>query len=197
MSSLTDSSNIPCTAHPQSLTRLRCTECETPICPKCMVMYEVGFKCPGCAKKRPSHVAQVEPRHWLTVGIAGIGLGLGYGWLHPWLMAIGVLRIFGLPVLAFLLAYGLGKSLGGLAHRLAGHKINRKLSACVVLCALVGAALALPLQTEVMAILEVVGSTSNNPYLSGTSSDFFMLGPALRLLGLLFFVQGLYRAFQI
>jgi hypothetical protein len=161
-----------------------------------MVMYEVGFKCPGCAKKRPSHLAQVEPRHWLAAGIAGIGLGLGYGWLHPWLMAIGVLRILGLPILAFLLAYGLGKSLGGLAHRLAGHKINRKLTTLALLCTLAGAALALPLQAEVMSILEVLGSASNNPYLFGTSSDFYMLGPALRLLGLFFFLQGLYRAFQ-
>lgn len=161
-----------------------------------MVMYEVGFKCPGCAKKRPSHLAQVALRHWLTAGAVGLGLGLGYGWLHPWLMAIGVLRIFGLPVLAFLLAYGLGKSAGGLAHRLAGYKRNWKLSLLVVFSVLAGAFLALPFQTELMNVWEVVGSASSNPYLSGTSSAFYVLGPALRLLGLYFFVQGIYRAFQ-
>jgi hypothetical protein len=30
-------------------TRLRCAECETPVCPSCFVRTAVGFKCPTCA----------------------------------------------------------------------------------------------------------------------------------------------------
>lgn len=159
-------------------------------------MYEVGFKCPDCAKKRPSHLAQVKAQHWLAAGVAGICLGFGYGWLHPWLMAIGVLRIFGLPILAFLLAYGLGKSAGGLAYRLAGHKMSRALGWTALAACLFGTLLAAPLQQEVLAVVEIIGNISNNPDGAGTSSAFYFLGPGLRLLGLFFFLRGFYRAFQ-
>ncbi len=191
-----ESQNIPCAVHPQTLTRLRCTECEKPICPQCMVMYEVGFKCPTCAKKRPSHLEQVSGVLLLRVVPLGLLAGFGYGWLHPWLMGVGVLHFFGIPVLAFLLAYGLGKGLGGWLHRMVLHKIHPALSLLLVLGAVVGVLLASPFQQEVLAVWSIVGSLSENPYLAGNSSSLYVLGPGLRLLGAFFFIRGLYRAFQ-
>lgn len=38
-----------CARHPEVETRLRCSTCETPICPSCGREAAVGFKCPDCA----------------------------------------------------------------------------------------------------------------------------------------------------
>jgi hypothetical protein len=49
-----------CVNHPQKSTRLRCTECEQPICTTCMIPCEVGFKCKRCLKNKQSHVVQAS-----------------------------------------------------------------------------------------------------------------------------------------
>ena len=40
---------LKCGRHEES-TRLRCVECQAPICPKCLVRTEVGMRCEDCAK---------------------------------------------------------------------------------------------------------------------------------------------------
>ncbi len=40
-----------CAAHPSTPTRLRCSSCETPICPECAREAAVGYKCPDCARQ--------------------------------------------------------------------------------------------------------------------------------------------------
>ncbi|GAA3054371.1 membrane associated rhomboid family serine protease [Streptomyces olivoverticillatus] len=37
-----------CYRHPDRETGIRCTRCERPICPQCMVSASVGFQCPEC-----------------------------------------------------------------------------------------------------------------------------------------------------
>lgn len=37
-----------CYRHPDRLTGIRCTRCNRPICPECMVAAPVGFQCPEC-----------------------------------------------------------------------------------------------------------------------------------------------------
>jgi len=41
----------PCATHPSTTTRLRCSSCETPICPDCAREAAVGYKCPACARQ--------------------------------------------------------------------------------------------------------------------------------------------------
>ncbi|MDT0609667.1 rhomboid family intramembrane serine protease [Streptomyces lancefieldiae] len=41
-----------CYRHPDRETGIRCTRCERPICPDCMVNASVGFHCPDCATGR-------------------------------------------------------------------------------------------------------------------------------------------------
>lgn len=43
---------LRCAAHPGTETYLRCAQCGTPICPRCLVMTPVGAKCPACARSR-------------------------------------------------------------------------------------------------------------------------------------------------
>ncbi|PSJ28683.1 rhomboid family intramembrane serine protease [Streptosporangium nondiastaticum] len=39
---------VGCYRHPDRETGIRCTRCERPICPECMVSASVGFQCPAC-----------------------------------------------------------------------------------------------------------------------------------------------------
>jgi hypothetical protein len=43
---------VRCSYHPDTFTRLRCSRCGKPICPKCAVRTPVGLRCPDCAGVR-------------------------------------------------------------------------------------------------------------------------------------------------
>jgi hypothetical protein len=67
-----DTTGTTCSRHPGTLTRLSCSECGTPICPRCAVDAPVGQKCPGCARQSRSVRRQGKPQQY----VKAVGFGL-------------------------------------------------------------------------------------------------------------------------
>jgi hypothetical protein len=51
-SEVPSSDEVRCSYHPDTPTRLRCSRCGKPICPRCGVRTPVGLRCPDCAGVR-------------------------------------------------------------------------------------------------------------------------------------------------
>src|SRR3954453_16050089 len=90
MSSLPDTlanaGPVPCADHPDVETRLRCSRCGKPICPRCAVRTPVGMRCPDCAGTRATVVA--NPAGTLKAALAGLAVatlaGIGWGFFPTW-----------------------------------------------------------------------------------------------------------------
>lgn len=71
---------VECARHPGVETALRCSRCETPICPSCLIQSPVGARCPDCARvvRAPMYVlsGQTMLRAGLAAGVGGIVMGL-------------------------------------------------------------------------------------------------------------------------
>ena len=74
------SGSVPCADHPDVETRLRCSRCGRPICPRCGVRTPVGMRCPDCAGTRSAVAA--NPARTLTAAAAGLAVAtvVGIGW---------------------------------------------------------------------------------------------------------------------
>ncbi|GAB3120052.1 rhomboid family intramembrane serine protease [Streptomyces calidiresistens] len=51
-----------CYRHPERETGIRCTRCERPICPDCMVDASVGYHCPECVRAAEASTRGSRPR---------------------------------------------------------------------------------------------------------------------------------------
>lgn len=83
-----DSTDVTyCARHPQTETRLACTQCGTPICPACLVDAPVGQKCPDCARQpkrarvggRPDQYARAVGFGVGATAVAAIVLSVVFG----------------------------------------------------------------------------------------------------------------------
>jgi hypothetical protein len=78
---------IYCQRHPDVETGLRCGRCDTPICPKCVVMTDVGARCPTCAPRRQLPQFELSPLFALRGAgaaiVAGALVGLAWGLILP------------------------------------------------------------------------------------------------------------------
>jgi hypothetical protein len=88
---------VPCADHPDVETRLRCSRCGRPICPRCSVRTPVGMRCPDCAGTRSSVAAY--PARTLTAAAAGFAVatavGIAWGFFPDWQFYWALLLGFG------------------------------------------------------------------------------------------------------
>ncbi|HWP31746.1 MAG TPA: B-box zinc finger protein [Fimbriimonadales bacterium] len=102
-----------CAKHPNVETTLRCSRCETPICPKCAVLTSVGYRCPDCGKEKSAV---------LTVPINLLLPGCFLGFILGFFASYFIPRAFG-----FFLIF-LGAIAGGLVGEIVSRVIRRKSS---------------------------------------------------------------------
>jgi hypothetical protein len=78
---------MECARHPGTETGLTCGRCGTPICPQCMVMTDVGGRCPDCAPSRKLPQLEISPvilvRGSAAAAVAGLVVGALWGLLLP------------------------------------------------------------------------------------------------------------------
>ena len=145
-----------CRAHPGVETRLSCSNCGAPICPRCMVATPVGQKCPECA--RHSGRARGTPTTPLLGKVFAAALATG---------AAGavVMTLFGFPFV-FILGALYGYAVGSVARRAAGGRAQTALGVVTVaglVIALVVVLLVLganPLDARVLLVALIGGAVS-------------------------------------
>jgi hypothetical protein len=135
-------------------TALRCSRCETPICPRCLVQTPVGARCKDCAKIARSPVYTVKGATLArAVGAAlvgGIGMGLIWGFASNSVAGIAYGGIF--------MSLLLGVGLGYVFTRLMEFATGRKRGPVVSGLAMGGVVLATIIQIVMVGGLILVGS---------------------------------------
>ena len=73
---------VDCPQHPGVETALRCSRCETPICPSCLTHTPVGARCRDCARVTRPPVYTHTGTHYLRAMAAAFfgGIGMGLVW---------------------------------------------------------------------------------------------------------------------
>lgn len=75
---------IYCVNHPKVETRLKCSKCGDPICPRCMVRTPVGYRCPACVNAQQQvFYADFKRTHYLIAALVALPLSLVAGELVP------------------------------------------------------------------------------------------------------------------
>ncbi|MFF7210878.1 rhomboid family intramembrane serine protease [Streptomyces sp. NPDC008238] len=62
---------VRCYRHQDRETGIRCSRCERPICPECMINASVGFHCPECVREGRRAAQAAEPRTVAGGTVAG------------------------------------------------------------------------------------------------------------------------------
>lgn len=128
---------VQCPRDPGVETALRCSRCETPICPKCLVQTPVGARCRDCARMSKSPVYTLAPSHMARAATAsvvgGVVMGLIWGFvLLPF--SFGFFSIF------------VGAGLGYAFTRMMEFATGRKRGPVVVAFAIFGIGIAWSIQ---------------------------------------------------
>lgn len=106
---------MQCSYHPKVETNLRCSKCEKPICPRCMVYTPVGPRCPECAAVRRLPTYDVSLTYYARA--IGVGLGLAVVAGFVWAFLGGFAFLFSI-LTALAVGYAIGEVIS--------YSVNRK-----------------------------------------------------------------------
>jgi hypothetical protein len=128
---ISDIDEKKCTYHPNVLTRLRCSKCGKPICPRCAVETPVGFRCPECAAVRGLPTYQTNTTVLIkSIGVGGliaIAVGVLWGFFPDWNF-----------YLALILGFGVAEGMAWAAN----YKRGADLQIAGIICVILGLAVA-------------------------------------------------------
>jgi hypothetical protein len=79
---------VRCSYHPSVYTRLRCSRCGKPICPRCGVRTPVGLRCPECAGVRGLPTYRTDSTSLAKAAAVGFAaaaiIGFVWGYIPQW-----------------------------------------------------------------------------------------------------------------
>ena len=106
---MTEEINITyCENHPDVESTLRCNRCEKPICAKCAVLTETGYRCKECVRtQQKTFDTATSFDYILAIGIAGILAFIG-SLIVRW---IGFFTIFLAPVAGIIIAEAIRRAI--------------------------------------------------------------------------------------
>lgn len=97
----TDLSTLYCENHPNVETTLRCNRCEKPICAKCAVLTETGYRCTECVRQQQK---TFDTATWFDYLLA-IGIAVILAYIGSLLTSrIGFFTIFVAPIAGIVIA---------------------------------------------------------------------------------------------
>lgn len=150
---ISDIDEKKCSYHPNVLTRLRCSKCGKPICPRCAVETPVGFRCPDCAAVRglptyqTSNVALVKS---VAVGLLiALVVGVVWGFFPSWNF-----------YLALALGFGVAEGMAWAANYKRGSDLQIAAIACVVI-GLIVSRIVIAERSSIFALNDLLNHTTD------------------------------------
>lgn len=169
--SVSQEAPIYCANHPETETYLRCNKCGKPICLKCAVLTEVGYRCKECIREQQNvFYNAMTSDNWIAFLVA-VGITLVAWPIVAWLFSIT--GIFGW-IIAALVGSGAGAALAQIIRNSVGRRRGRYIRHFTLAGILIG--------------LVVSGFL--------TSMFFSSFLPFISLGGLIFVILALGTAFQ-
>lgn len=101
-------------------TRLSCSACDRPICPKCAVNAAIGYRCKECGKRVITHIEKVSLPRLFFGSISGLIAGIVAGYLSTNMARYGLL-------VNLAMAYFVGFCIYFAMTKVIGHKIGRRI----------------------------------------------------------------------
>ena len=121
---------VRCKCRKQAITGLRCSRCFVPICPDCSRPAPVGMLCRDCARGKPSHLHQIDPKRFAIAIPVTLAAALFGGWL---IATIGHIGFFGMCA-----GFLYGMVVGEIALRLTGRKRGPPMEIMAGACVFLG-----------------------------------------------------------
>jgi hypothetical protein len=99
-----DSSTINkmyCYRHPDRETRLRCNQCNRPICASCAMLTPTGYRCPECIRSQQKVFDTTQPSDYVVASLVSAAISFAGSWIaNP----MGFFTVLITPLIGFLIA---------------------------------------------------------------------------------------------